>query len=1031
MVVAGCLVWLMVLGACSEDGVGGSGNSTETGVDVGSESGVEGSESGDVLGGKDTNGETGGDTADGGGVETGEQTGEGTGDETSSSGEEDGADCEEDAAGFECPCTENSDCASGFCVEGSEGPICTDSCLSECPEGYSCKGVTNQGADLAFICVPDAFHLCAPCQIDGQCGSGKCVTIGPGSYCTRECSEDECPQGYFCVDNDPSQGGFSQQCVPETGSCDCLNPVDEICDFADNDCDGATDEDFKTGDLYTSIENCGTCFKSCLDGFPNATAKCDAAKETPQCVVAACDPGYFALNEFQCVPETSSLCQACGSDDDCFFSDALCMELGDGNFCGKACTDDASCPAGYACGSYAGTFQCQPLSGVCGCDGSNLALSKSCALTWVDPLDPAAPTYTCTGTQECTEDGWGECVLPDDVCDGLDNDCDGEADEDFLNPATGEYETDAHCGKCGNNCTFQNVANGYGICDASGEVPFCSHACDGGFLDVNANPGDGCECELLGATDLPDGVDQNCDSVDGEIDNAVFVAKDGDDANNGSITSPMLTIQAGLEAAEILGMRDVYVATGVYQESIELLGGVGLFGGYSSDFLFRDKVLYETVILGSEPAGALVGAVNASGVNGALASATVLNGFSVFGFDNKAQSGNSYALYIHNCGAQLTIENNTIYAGDGGDGFPGGAGFEGASGSSGSAGSGAVQSGANCSGTTSGGNGGSKTCGGSNVSGGAGGTAICPDYDSSGSQPISDPATQISSNTENGKNGKGGGGSGGEAGWDFLVWGSYPFSLSPCDTCLTPPDGHEWVGEDGSAGNNGSKGGGGQGCSTAGGDVGGAHWGGGPGLGGGSGGNGGGGGGGGAGGGVEVFGCPAENSDRGGSGGGAGSGSCGGAGGGGGSAGGGSFGVFFLWNAPPANVPTLANNTIDRGVGGFGGNGGFGGVGGIGGDGGAGGSSGVGNSDTSCAPKGGNGAPGGDGGHGGGGGGGCGGVSHGVYAVGHGNWNLAPYAVPFNSFTGSGVGGVGGLGGPSLGSAGGNGKDGLSNDVNF
>lgn len=1119
-------VLLMLSLGCSDDaGAGSAANAV-----------VDGGATGDAALGESTDGspstgsdsivgkEGGGTSSEGGASSEGGGEGEEWGD-VGSSGEDGEGPCVLGEAEFECPCAQNIDCLSGFCVEGPDGSICTDACLTECPGGFSCQGVSNLGPDVVFICIPDSLKLCKACTSDTQCGSsGKCAAFDDGNYCTQDCSENECKGGYVCAENDvEANGGFAEQCVPESGACDCtpdlygetrpclsgndfgqcfgtetceqgqgwsnctaLEPMeemcngqdddcdgiadeelsqgeacsdgpcdgvlicsgvegwactaqvpgDELCDYVDNDCDGQTDEDFKdeTSGAYMTLDNCGSCGKSCINAFPNATAKCDGTGEPPQCIVATCDAGFFALNEFQCIPQAADLCQPCATDSDCIFGDALCLELTDGLYCGKACEVEEDCPAGYSCQDFDGNQQCAPVGGTCGCDGTNLSLSKSCTVTYVDPIDPDAPVSTCTGSEACTEVGWGECVLPEDVCDGQDNNCDGTVDGAFINGESGLYETDNHCGKCGNNCTAINFTNGSGFCQVTDDIPGCGLLCDILFFDVNQNPSDGCECEYISDVDLPDlfgngeNADANCDGVDGEIENGIFVAKNGNDANLGTIDAPILTLGKALSTAVETGKRDVYVATGVYQESLLLESGIGVYGGYSSDFLQRDKVLYETVIFGTAPSGDMLGAINCLDLSADAGAgiASAFDGFTVFGYDTNGSSESSYGIYLSNCGSQVSVTNNTIYGGDGGNGALGSPGSAGGDGVSGTSGLIAKNAGANCSGTTTGGGGGSKTCGGQAVSGGSGGNAICPDYDQSGQQPYSDPATQSSSGQENGGNGQGAGGSGGEAGWDFLTY----FLTSGCNSCSIPPESHEWVGADGEAGVAGPNGQSGAGCGNSEGSVQNGVWVGGGGGAGGDGGDGSGGGGGGAGGGVEVVGCFGEDSDVGASGGGGGSGACGANPGASGKAGGGSFGIFVVYSEAPGSIPAIEGNIIYRGSGGNGGNGGSGGVGGIGGAGGAGGQGGAQVTGAFCAAGGGYGASGGNGGHGGGGGGGCGGASYGVFASGTGGWDLSPYSA-LNSYPGAGSAGIGGLGGASFGAAGEDGFSGASAPVNF
>ena len=43
---------------------------------------------------------------------------------------------------------------------------------------------------------------------------------------------------------------------------------------------------------------------------------------------------------------------------------------------------------------------------------------------------------------------------------------------------------------------------------------------------------------VLSDVDFPDGVDDNCDGVDGDADLALFVSKDGSDQGTGTLEDP-------------------------------------------------------------------------------------------------------------------------------------------------------------------------------------------------------------------------------------------------------------------------------------------------------------------------------------------------------------------------------------------------------------------------------------------------------------------------------------------------------------
>ena len=58
-----------------------------------------------------------------------------------------------------CPCEENSDCVEGYCVPSSIGKVCTETCVNECPSGWSCELVSGTGSDTIFLCLPKPLTL--------------------------------------------------------------------------------------------------------------------------------------------------------------------------------------------------------------------------------------------------------------------------------------------------------------------------------------------------------------------------------------------------------------------------------------------------------------------------------------------------------------------------------------------------------------------------------------------------------------------------------------------------------------------------------------------------------------------------------------------------------------------------------------------------------------------------------------------------------------------------------------------------------
>jgi hypothetical protein len=614
-----------------------------------------------------------------------------------------------------------------------------------------------------------------------------------------------------------------------------------------------------------------------------------------------------------------------------------------------------------------------------------------------------------------------------EVCDLLDNDCDGSTDETFKN-GQGQYATATTCGNCFTNCqAIYARPRGYGVCDATA-APTCklqccrtgdtNAACDGSnWYDLNAVPDDGCELRLD-----PDAIYV---STSDPLANNVQGCGRGP-RNTAAGAFPCKTIGYGLSEAVRVNRGKVLVADGLYTETVTLVAGKQLLGGYRPDTWERNITGTNTTLRGPATVVGHAKTVIADGIT----TATVFEGFIVYGGSAFGASANSYAFWIRNSNSNLVIRNNLVFGGDAGDGAEGSVGSLGTDGGSGQPGERTIitstynncTSAANVPGNVPScfdaagnlvpgacGGAGTNICGGTSVAGGAGRGAICP-----------------VNNTRQGTGFAGSSAANGGAAGTGGIGGTDRYSDN-CGTFFTDGTATASPGTDGGRGTDRP---GGNGCSGGVGSVSGSEWVGSGGASGSSGYHGGGGGGGGAGGGADVR-TECSNGDGtddmlGGSGGGGGAGGCGGAGGGAGSGGGGAFVFFITYTTASSNLPTLTGNVVTRGRGGDGGNGGIGGKGGRGGEGGAGGIV-AGRWDYAMG-QGGRGGQGGDGGHGGGGGGGCGGASYGVFVH---NITGTPSYLPSNTFVLSGAGGAGGAGGASPGVAGANGSDGVSADVNY
>jgi len=205
-------------------------------------------------------------------------------------------------------------------------------------------------------------------------------------------------------------------------------------DTVDNSADGGC-RTFDCACETNSDCDDGLCIEG-LDGHICTRACTGACPSNFDCLTVT----TFGVPQDICVPRHSRLCRPCRANAECDDpSDpypAYC--LGDldaeppgasGSFCGTSCATRA-CPNGFSCVNAplatGGTAkQCVPSIGECACRPSwaDLGYSTTCAVT--------NDAGSCDGTRNCTPLGLSACsaeVPTQELCDGEDNDCDGEVD---------------------------------------------------------------------------------------------------------------------------------------------------------------------------------------------------------------------------------------------------------------------------------------------------------------------------------------------------------------------------------------------------------------------------------------------------------------------------------------------------------------------------------------------------------------------------------------------------------------------------
>lgn len=161
-----------------------------------------------------------------------------------------------------------------------------------------------------------------------------------------------------------------------------------------------------------------------------------------------------------------------------------------------------------------------------------------------------------------------------------------------------------------------------------------------------------------------------------------------DTAGCGSMTAPCATIGYGIIRAGNNGRQYVFVADGVYYETVSVANGINLLGGFDPlTWVRRDPALS-----GSTIAGVASAAHSKTIVAAFVTNPTEVSGFHIKGAESSQAEKNSYAVWIANSDSDFVLKDNYIYAAGGTDGIDGADGKEGIDGPDGAGGIGASNS---------------------------------------------------------------------------------------------------------------------------------------------------------------------------------------------------------------------------------------------------------------------------------------------------------------------------------------------------
>ena len=243
---------------------------------------------------------------------------------------------------------------------------------------------------------------------------------------------------------------------------------------------------------------------------------------------------------FYCVPDRGGLCKPCDSDINCIYPSDKCLDLGDGEaVCGRNCAYDGTCPAGYECIDD----QCHPLGGTCRCTSEKIGQERSCHVT--------NEHGTCSGVETCTESGWAGCdarTPSPQVCDGIDNNCDGIIPpEEFDNNDSGVIDCLDDCipepEKCdGQDNDCDGITDNGDPVEMCGVIPngtpACINAecvvgeCAPGYANIDGIFETGCEC-AIGTSGGP--TCNNAEDLGSLDDTGQFLTRSGVLGENGEV----------------------------------------------------------------------------------------------------------------------------------------------------------------------------------------------------------------------------------------------------------------------------------------------------------------------------------------------------------------------------------------------------------------------------------------------------------------------------------------------------------------
>ncbi|HIA02512.1 MAG TPA: hypothetical protein EYN06_05930 [Myxococcales bacterium] len=230
---------------------------------------------------------------------------------------------------------------------------------------------------------------------------------------------------------------------------------------------------------------------------------------------------------FVCVKDVSTPCKSCELNSDCGGSTDECVEIGGAKFCATTCESFLECDQAYGCVNG----HCIPDTESCICTADIVGTKRTCENT--------NDVGTCYGVETCTgAAGWEDCTAPAatlEICDGIDNDCNGISDDGISDGAICQIENP----NTGTSCPGKQVCMGVQGLQCDGDAPV-EESCDGkdndcdGVIDEGFTDTDGDKIADCQDPDIDGDGDLNandCAPMDASIHQGALEVCDGKDNN--------------------------------------------------------------------------------------------------------------------------------------------------------------------------------------------------------------------------------------------------------------------------------------------------------------------------------------------------------------------------------------------------------------------------------------------------------------------------------------------------------------------